>query len=118
MNAPVHVDQNFEEVINAARSMREIDRKRYLWMISPALPVIGIGILAGYQFSPRPIKKIFALGGPIVLHIIIPVIDTIIGKDASNPTSEEIKQLENDPYYARLVKSFIPLQYIANVYAC
>ena len=95
-----------------------MDRKRYLWAISPALPAIGIGILAGYQFAPRPLKKIFALGGPIVLHIIIPTIDTIIGKDANNPTDEDIKLLEKDPYYSRLVKSFIPLQYAANVYAC
>ncbi|MGL1830311.1 UNVERIFIED_CONTAM: alkane 1-monooxygenase [Acinetobacter sp. HSTU-ASm16] len=118
MNAPVKVDPSLEDAIQATKSMREIDRKRYLWMISPALPVLGIGILAGYQFSPRPIKKIFALGGPLLLHVIIPTIDTLIGKDASNPSVEEIKQLENDPYYARLVKTFIPLQYIANVYAC
>ena len=103
MNAPVKVDPSLEDAIQATKSMREIDRKRYLWMISPALPVLGIGILAGYQFSPRPIKKIFALGGPLLLHVIIPTIDTLIGKDASNPSVEEIKQLENDPYYARLV---------------
>ena len=42
----------------------------------------------------------------------------IIGKDANNPTNEDIKLLENDPYYATLVKTFIPLQYAANVYAC
>ena len=89
-----------------------------MWMLGPALPAIGIGILAGYQFAPRPLKKLFALGGPIVLHVIIPTIDTIIGKDANNPTNEDIKLLENDPYYATLVKTFIPLQYAANVYAC
>ncbi len=49
--------------------------------------------------------------------MIIPTIDTIIGKDANNPTNEDIKLLENDPYYATLVKTFIPLQYAANVYA-
>ncbi|WP_151980326.1 alkane 1-monooxygenase [Acinetobacter guerrae] len=116
MNAPVKVQE--ELVAMVSKSKLELDRKRYLWMISPALPVIGIGILGCYQFSPRPFKKIFALGGPIVLHIIIPTIDTIIGKDANNPTAEDIKQLENDPYYSKLVKSFIPLQYLANVYAC
>ena len=50
-------------------------------MISPALPVIGLGILAGYHFGPRPLK-VFALGGPLLLHVVIPAIDTIIGKDA------------------------------------
>ncbi|WP_202719596.1 alkane 1-monooxygenase [Acinetobacter baumannii] len=115
MNAPVNVQQ---ELMPVPASMREIDRKRYLWMISPALPVIGLGILAGYHFGPRPLKKVFALGGPLLLHVVIPAIDTIIGKDARNPTDEEIKLLEKDPYYSRLVKSFIPLQYAANIYAC
>ncbi len=115
MNAPVNVEQPLAPL---AKSKLELDRKRYLWAISPALPVIGIGILGGYQLAPRPLKKIFALGGPILLHIVIPAIDTIVGKDANNPTSEEVKLLEQDPYYARLVKTFIPLQYAANIYAC
>lgn len=54
MNAPVNVQQ---ELMPVPASMREIDRKRYLWMISPALPVIGLGILAGYHFGPRPLKS-------------------------------------------------------------
>lgn len=117
MNAPVILnEQQLQEV--STKSLLELDKKRYLWAISPALPVIGIGILAGYQFAPKPLKKVFALGGPIVLHLVIPVIDSIIGKDTNNPTDEDIKLLEKDPYYARLVKSFIPFQYLANVYAC
>lgn len=117
MNAPVNAPQELKPV-SLEKTKLQLDRKRYLWAISPALPAIGIGILAGYQFAPRPFKKIFALGGPIVLHIVIPAIDTIVGKDANNPTEEDIKLLEQDPYYARLVKSFIPLQYAANIYAC
>lgn len=117
MNAPVILnEQQLQEV--STKSLLELDKKRYLWAISPALPVIGIGILAGYQFAPKPLKKVFALGGPIVLHLVIPVIDSIIGKDSNNPTDEDIKRLEQDTYYSRLVKSFIPFQYVANVYAC
>ena len=78
MNASVKVQQELLTV--ASKSKLELDRKRYMWMLGPALPAIGIGILAGYQFAPRPLKKLFALGGPIVLHVIIPTIDTIIGK--------------------------------------
>ena len=117
MNASVKIpEQQVSEIV--VKSGFALDKKRYLWAISPSLPVIGIGILAGYQFAPRPLKKVFALGGPIVLHIIIPAIDTLVGKDTNNPSNEDIKLLEQDPYYARLVKTFIPLQYVANVYAC
>lgn len=114
MNVPLKL----EEIQTATRSGTALDKKRYLWLISPSLPVIGLGILAGYHFAPKPFKKLFAIGGPIVLHVIIPTIDTLIGTDQHNPSSEDIKLLEQDPYYARLVKSFIPIQYAANVYAC
>lgn len=116
MNAPLKVQDS--SMSHLKKSGLSLDKKRYLWMISPALPVIGLGILAGYQFAPRPLKKVFAMGGPLVLHVIIPTIDTIIGQDNNNPSADDVKLLEQDPYYARLVKTFIPIQYIANVYAC
>ena len=117
MNATVKLTES--ELMNTpVKTGLALDKKRYLWAISPALPVIGMGILAGYQFAPRPLKKAFALGGPILLHVIIPAIDALIGHDQNNPTAEDVKLLEQDPYYARLVKTFIPLQYAANIYAC
>ena len=116
MNAPIQFNESQLQELKIKKGVL-LDKKRYMWLISPALPVIGIGILAGYQFAPKPLKKVFALGGPLVLHVIIPSIDRLIGKDKNNPTSEDVKLLEQDPYYARLVKSFIPLQYLANIYA-
>ena len=117
MNAPVQLtEQQLQEIL--PKSGFALDKKRYLWAISPSLPVLGIGILAGYQFAPKPLKKVFALGGPLLLHVVIPTFDSLIGKDENNPTAEDVKLLEQDPYYARLVKTFIPLQYVANIYAC
>ena len=116
MNAPLKLEQH-QSNATALKGL-SLDKKRYLWLISPALPVIGLGILSGYHFAPKPLKIVFALGGPLVLHVIIPTIDTIVGTDNNNPSPEDIQLLEKDPYYARLVKSFIPIQYAANVYAC
>ena len=110
MNAPVHLaEQHFIEQQQSKKGLA-LDKKRYLWAISPALPAIGIGILAGYQFAPKPFKKIFAMGGPIVLHLIIPAIDSLIGQDANNPSQEDIQLLEQDPYYSRLVKTLVVFQ--------
>ena len=116
MNAPLKLEQH-QSNATALKGL-SLDKKRYLWLISPALPVIGLGILAGYHFAPKPLKIVFALGGPLVLHVIIPTIDTIVGTDNNNPSHDDIQLLEKDPYYARLVKSFIPIQYVANIYAC
>ncbi|OAL79296.1 alkane 1-monooxygenase [Acinetobacter sp. SFB] len=116
MNAPLNLNQTTIQTLPAASGLA-LDKKRYWWLLSPGLPVIGMGILAGYQFGPKATKKIFALGGPLLLHVIIPSIDSIVGKDNNNPNDEQVKSLVNDPYYDRIVKLFIPLQMAANVFA-
>ncbi|MEG0487648.1 MAG: alkane 1-monooxygenase [Acinetobacter sp.] len=115
MNAPVNLNQTTTQTLPATGLA--LDKKRYWWLLSPGLPVIGMGILAGYQFGPKATKKIFALGGPLLLHVIIPSIDAIVGTDNNNPSDEQISSLVADPYYDRIVKLFIPLQMAANVFA-
>lgn len=94
-----------------------VDKKRYLWLLGPSVPVIAIAAMAGYQFGPKPLRKFFAGFGPVLVHGIIPALDKLIGDDPENPPESAIQQLENDPYYGVLVKSFLPLQYAANIYA-
>ncbi|MEC8886282.1 MAG: alkane 1-monooxygenase [Pseudomonadota bacterium] len=102
---------------DATAHAKKIDKKRRWWLLSPGLPMIGVGILAGYQFGPKWTRKLFALSGPIVLHAIIPAFDAVIGNDENNPTDDDVQSLVKDPYYDRLVKMFIPIQMAANVYA-
>ncbi|MBO6152555.1 MAG: alkane 1-monooxygenase [Acinetobacter sp.] len=115
MNAPVNLNQTTTQTLPATGLA--LDKKRYWWLLSPGLPVIGMGILAGYQFGPKATKKIFALGGPLLLHVIIPSIDAIVGTDNNNPSDDQISSLVADPYYDRIVKLFIPLQMAVNVFA-
>lgn len=95
----------------------QLDKKRFGWLLSPGLPVIGLGILAGYHFGPQATKKVFAMGGPLLLHVIIPTLDALVGDDSNNPDDEQVKALLKDPYYDRIVKTFIPLQMAANAFA-
>jgi alkane 1-monooxygenase len=112
MNAPAQLSLQ-----DATAHAKKIDKKRRWWLLSPGLPMIGVGILAGYQFGPKRTRKLFALSGPIVLHAIIPAFDAVIGNDENNPTDDDVQSLVKDPYYDRLVKMFIPIQMAANVYA-
>jgi alkane 1-monooxygenase len=93
-----------------------VDKKRRLWLLGPSLPVIGIAAMLGYQFGPKMTRKLFAGFGPVLLHGIIPALDKLIGDDRENPPSSAVQQLENDPYYAAIVKLYIPLQYTATIY--
>lgn len=49
------------------KSATQLDKKRYLWLINPFLPVLGMGILAGYHFTPKPAKKSIRSGSPFII---------------------------------------------------
>lgn len=88
------------------------DPKRYLWLLSPALPVIGLAALTGYALAPKKLRAL-SWAGPILVHGIIPALDKMVGDDTSNPPAAAIDNLENDKYYEWIVKAFIPAQYAA-----
>ena len=95
MNAPVNLNPSDRQALQVATGLA-LDKKRYWWLLSPGLPVIGMGILAGYYFGPKSSKTVFALGGPLFLHVIIPVIDAIVGADSNNPSDKEVSALVSD----------------------
>ena len=86
------------------------DRKRFLWLLSPALPVIGTAALAAYAIAPKKLRAL-AWTGPALINAVIPTLDHLIGEDRNNPPEDAIPALENDRYYNLLVKSFISAQY-------
>lgn len=88
------------------------DPKRYLWLLSPALPVIGLGALTAYALAPKKLRAL-AWTGPMLVHGIIPAIDKLVGDDTSNPPDSAVPDLEKDKYYEWIVKAFIPTQYAA-----
>ena len=90
------------------------DRKRYMWLLSPALPLIGVAAATGYAIAPKKLRALSAFG-PLLLHAVIPAIDKWVGPDGENHAEETIEQLENDPYYMRIVKAYIPSQYLATL---
>lgn len=83
------------------------DPKRYLWMLSPALPAIGIAALSAYAIAPKKLRAL-AWVGPALVHGVVPALDRLIGQDQSNPPEDAVKDLENDKYYGRVVKAFVP----------
>ena len=97
-------------------SVKFRDNKRKLWLLGLVVPNIANAAFLGYQFGPKITRKLFASAGPLALHLIIPAIDKHLGEDPDNPPEDAIAALEHDPYYARVVKLFIPFQLAANVY--
>jgi alkane 1-monooxygenase len=90
------------------------DKKRLLWLLSPTLPLIGVVATSLYAVAPKKMRWISAFG-PMVLHGIIPAIDKLVGPDVDNHPEDAITDLENDPYYMRIVKAYIPSQYLTTL---
>lgn len=88
------------------------DPKRYLWMLSPAIPLIGLGALTAYAIAPKKLRGL-VWTGPLLVHGVIPALDRLVGDDTTNPPEAAINRLENDKYYEWIVKAFIPAQYAA-----
>lgn len=89
------------------------DPKRYLWLLSPLIPLLGVFILAMFSLTGW---GIWAWGGPILVYMVIPLLDRLIGTDQSNPPESAIAQLEDDPYYRLIVYAYMPSQYITTIW--
>ncbi len=91
------------------------DPKRYLWplgLLVPLLPFMAVGLVEATGLG------VFWWWGPMFLFAIMPVLDTLIGKDAENPPDSALKYLEEDRFYRWCTYLFLPLQYAALVWAC
>ena len=110
MNAKVQITPKTSDNISARPAGKDWkDPKRYLWLLGPALPGIGVAALGAYAIAPKKLKAL-AWTGPILIHGVIPALDRAIGVDKSNPPEDAVLSLEHDKYYDRIVKAFMPSQ--------
>ncbi|MHC0428885.1 alkane 1-monooxygenase [Streptomyces sp. O3] len=91
------------------------DPKRYYWLfglVVPAFPFIAWGLVTvtGAGF--------FWWSGIIVLYVVFPVVDQMIGKDSVNPPDRALAWLERDRYYRWCTYLYLPLQYTGLVFGC
>src|SRR5262245_44963110 len=91
------------------------DPNRYYWLLGLQLPLLPL--IAGAHVWATGQTFMWWLG-PLASFGLIPIIDHLIGKDASNPPESAVSQLEDDRYYRWCVYLFIPLQYASLVFAC
>jgi alkane 1-monooxygenase len=88
------------------------DPKRYLWLFSPLIPLLGVIIVGLYSITGW---GVLTWGGPFIVYVLVPVLDWLIGTDATNPPESAVAQLETDPYYRLIVYAYIPSQLITTV---
>ncbi|HZC73423.1 MAG TPA: alkane 1-monooxygenase [Jatrophihabitans sp.] len=85
------------------------DRKRYLWLLGTVVPLFMFG---GWGLVNVSGSGVFWWIGPMVVYGMIPLLDLVIGDDASNPPEEVVAWLEHDRYYRWITYLFLPLQFL------
>jgi len=91
------------------------DPKRYAWLLGlivPTLPFLAWGLVQATGLA------IFWFYGPLLVFVIFPLLDIVIGMDPANPPDSVIKWLEQDRYYRWCTYLFLPIQYAGLVFAC
>jgi alkane 1-monooxygenase len=90
-----------------------VDGKRYLWLLSPFIPVLGVLIMVLYTLTGW---GLFTWGGPFIVYALIPILDWLIGTDQTNPPESAVNALEEDKYYRAIVYAYIPSQFITTIW--
>jgi alkane 1-monooxygenase len=92
--------------------LRWRDPKRFAWplgLLIPLMPFMAWGLVEATG------SGIFWFWGPMFVLGVLPVFDTLVGKDAANPPDSVVKWLEQDRYYRWCTYAYLPLQYLAMV---
>jgi alkane 1-monooxygenase len=85
------------------------DGKRYWWLASPGLPAFVLATLAAVATGASPL---WVWGGAVLLYVVAPLADWLIGEDQNNAPESAVAGLEDDRWYRVIVALYIPLQYL------
>ncbi|MBJ7332803.1 MAG: alkane 1-monooxygenase, partial [Solirubrobacteraceae bacterium] len=91
------------------------DSKRYAWLLGLAVPTLPLMAWGLVELTGLGVLWWF---GPLFVFVFMPLLDTLVGSDQSNPPESVVKWLEQDRYYRWCTFLFIPLQYVSLVFAC
>ncbi|HEX6753039.1 MAG TPA: alkane 1-monooxygenase [Solirubrobacterales bacterium] len=91
------------------------DGKRYAWLLGLVIPFAPFIAWASVELTGFDFFWFF---GPLLVFVAFPILDIVIGMDATNPPDSVLKWLEQDRYYRWCTYLFIPVQYAGLVFAC
>jgi alkane 1-monooxygenase len=89
------------------------DGKRYLWMLGFLVMLLP---LSGAQLAAQTGWSIFYWFAPLFIYSVIPLLDHLVGTDASNPPEAAVPVLERDRYYRFIVYVAVAIQYLVFVW--
>jgi alkane 1-monooxygenase len=115
MEAAAHDHHHHHEADVELNPAAWTDPKRYAWLLGLIVPSLPFLAWAGVQVTGLGAFWFF---GPVLVFVIFPLLDILVGVDAENPPDSIIKWLEQDRYYRWCTYVFIPVQYAGLIFAC
>ncbi|MEZ5658356.1 MAG: alkane 1-monooxygenase [Burkholderiaceae bacterium] len=100
----------FSAADELGRTIHYQDRKRYAWLMSVFFPLNPLAGIAIHAATGNPAWLALPL---LANYGLVPLIDALIGEDASNPPEAVVPQLEADHYYRWLTWITVPLHFVA-----
>jgi len=91
------------------------DPKKLLWIGGLAVPLLPFGAVAWAERSGSDVPY---WAGPIWIFLLIPLFDTLLGTDKSNPPDWAVPQLEESRWYRILTWLYLPIQFAGLIWAC
>ncbi|CUH64739.1 Alkane 1-monooxygenase [Thalassovita gelatinovora] len=92
------------------------DPRRALWVLGFMAPGLA-PFLYGLQWMGAPVWAV-AVTPLVLLFGVSPVVDHFIGRDTRNISIEVLLDLENDPFYRRLLHLIVPSYALGLLAAC
>jgi alkane 1-monooxygenase len=86
-----------------------IDGRRTGWLLSTLLvllPLAGIGLREAFG------SDLWLIAPTVIIYVIVPILDVLIGEDDNNPAESDVPALESDRYYRWIVYLSVPLIYL------
>ena len=84
-----------------------IDRKRYLWLISPFMAAL-IPLAAIYVYVVHSQNLLWVIAPLFYFYVIIPGLDAVLGEDEFNPPAPVLEKMAEDNYYRTIAWLTIP----------
>ncbi len=88
------------------------DRKKYLWLLSPLLPLLGLLAVGAYA-AGAPALLLWT--GPILIFAVVPLLDLLVGVDPVNAPESAVPGLIAQRYYKYITYAYIPTQFALTI---
>ncbi len=90
------------------------DPKRQVWLLSLLVPALA-GSGPVLVLMSGDVRWLWA---PLLLvYIIMPALDLLLGEDHDNPPDSAIEALDSDPYYRRITYALVPMLWVCWIFS-